>query len=614
MCGIGGCVAAPGGAPDLAALEAMAGALEARGPDGSGIHVRHNAGLVHRRLAIVDPSEAGAQPISDPAERWTLSFNGEVYNHLELRGELPGPWRGHSDTETLVHALTAWEAGALPRCNGPLAIAALDHERRRLLLARDRFGKKPLYIARDDRGLWFASEMRALLAAGLRPGVHDENLAHGCFRGWLAGGQTPLRGVERLMPGRLRWVDLDTLAEREEEWFHPAELVDPDLADELAGLSREALRDRLHALLDRSVERRLMSDVPVGAMLSGGLDSSLVTALAARRSPGFTAFTAAIPFDRSVDESHHARAAADAIGVPLETVAVEAGDFARLIVPAVHKHEYPMLNAGIAFIEPVAARARDMGFKVLLTGEASDELFGGYEHMYIEETRAFLPAWTAGWRGTRTAAQYGRTGARAWLRRAGLVRPRPHAFPRAGVVSKLIADERQRGRVAYASHDGERAELEGALLSGLRASGFGHLLNRMDKNAMAASIETRLPFLDPDVARFALNVPLEHRVARQPKRIVRDVARLHLPRGIARRRKQNSMGARVGALIGERARTEFLADGLLRDQLRVPRKRWDELIGPGGAHSALWPWTGEIWMRLFAGGRSPEQVQSELLG
>src|SRR4051812_49220209 len=185
MCGIAGCVARAGERPSAERLERMVAALGHRGPDGSGIEIAGSVGLGHTRLAIVHPGPAGYQPMVHPDGRWSLTFNGEIFNHATLREELPPvDYRGHSDTETLLHALALWGEDAISRCNGLFAFAALDITERRLLLVRDRFGKKPLYVARHDGSLWFASELRALLAAGIPRRPRRAIVEHAAAHGW----------------------------------------------------------------------------------------------------------------------------------------------------------------------------------------------------------------------------------------------------------------------------------------------------------------------------------------------------------------------------------------------------------------------------------------------
>jgi asparagine synthase (glutamine-hydrolysing) len=320
MCGIAGCVASPGEAPDRAALEAMAAALAHRGPDDVGIEIAGNVGLVHRRLSIVDPSPAGHEPMRHPERGWWLTYNGEIFNHLELRARLPPlDYRGSSDAESLLHALACEGTDALPGLNGFFAFAALD-PRGELLLVRDRFGVKPLYLAEHAGGLWFASEIGALLAAGVPRQARPDVLLHATRHGWANGPLTPAAGVERVLPGTLLRIDTETLARTEERWYEPAAVVDAERMDELAALSPKAVDARVEEALRESVHARLMADVPVGTMCSGGLDSSLITALAAEKQRGLLAFNATVPGQPEADEGPWAEQVAGHLGVELCSV------------------------------------------------------------------------------------------------------------------------------------------------------------------------------------------------------------------------------------------------------------------------------------------------------
>ena len=285
MCGIAGWVAAPGQHVDPRRLRAMAACLHHRGPDGSGIEIVDNVGLAHTRLAIVDPSAAGAQPMTHPDGRWTLVYNGEIFNHLELREQLPPhPYRGHSDTETLLHGLHTWGVDTVRRCSGLFAFAALDRATGTLWLARDHFGIKPLYIARTAAGIAFSSEIAALLAGGVPRRPNVAGLRHALELGWTNGPETPLADVRRLTPGAMIAVDVRTLRSTELRWFDPIELVDADLSADLERAG-PAIVDRVEAVLRASVKSRLMTDVPLGTMCSGGVDSSLITAFAREEMP-----------------------------------------------------------------------------------------------------------------------------------------------------------------------------------------------------------------------------------------------------------------------------------------------------------------------------------------
>ena len=611
MCGIAGCVARPGDVPDRAALERMAEALRPRGPDDGGIEINGNVGLVSRRLAIVDPGPAGHQPMADAAGRWLVAYNGEIYNHLELRERLPDlPWRGHSDTETLVEALAAWGPEAVDRCNGPLAFAALDREGQRLLLARDRFGKKPLYIARHGGRLWFASEIRALLEAGIPRRAQVDALRHAAIRGWAYGRLTPLEGIERLPQGTVAEVGLRTLATSQRHWYDPTDSVDPELGRELESLSRPQLVERVEEALRGAVRRRLMSDVPLGTMCSGGLDSSLITALTREQGGSVAAVNCSLPDEPRADEARWAERVARALDIELETVTLDSAGWRSRLVAAVRSHEYPLAGSGAVPIASMAGIARQRGIKVLLTGEGADELFAGYAYLHVPEERAFLPSRTVVRRDLRAIRRrrfpWRRALDRLHLRRQD---PVPDQAPES---ARARREAREAAGRAYSHHDPVRARWEAALLTDITCSSFPYLLNRMDKDAMSRSVETRVPFLDPEVVAIGLNLPLEARALPRRKGILPEVGARHLPPEIVKRPKYPGMNFDARRRIEQAAHPDFLRRGLLRELLGQSEREWDDQIGRGHHMTGLRLWTGEIWARLFLEGESVEAVERDL--
>jgi asparagine synthase (glutamine-hydrolysing) len=635
MCGIAGCVCLPGSEPDRSALERMSEALSHRGPDDAGIEVVGNVGLVHRRLSIVDPSPAGHQPMALDGGRWWLTYNGEVFNHLDLRAELGDrPWRGGTDTETLLHALDAWGDDAVARCNGLYAFAALDRDRGRLLLVRDRFGVKPLYVARHGGALWFASEIGALLAAGLPRAARPEVVAHAVAYGWAGGAPTPLEGIDRVAPGTLLDVDLATLESRERRWFDPAAAVDPERARVLEGLGRTELAAAVESELRASVRRRLMADVPVGTMCSGGLDSSLITAFARDEHPRIVAYNASVTDQPGADEGPWAELVAGHLGVELRTAHLDADAWRAGLVPAVVHNELPLMHESSVPMAMIAARARADGVKVLLSGEGADELFAGYDFLHPAEYAAVVP----GTLGARQRAEILRARLAALARRRGrglgqALRRRlgdagdapwplrrraggnarsaavllPGWAPRAAAEAEAV---RARAAAAYAHHPGPRGALEAALLGDL-STYLPHLLNRQDKNTMQASIETRVPFLDPAVVALALNLPLEARTRPLRKGVLRDLGAAHLPPRVARRAKVG-FGFDVRRYLDGAARPEFLDDGALREAFGLPRDAWAQVVRGASSAHALRLWSGEAWWRLFVDGTAPDAVAREL--
>src|SRR5919204_2664629 len=575
MCGIAGCIVGPGQRPDRAALERMAAAIVHRGPDDRGIEVVGQVGLVNTRLAIVDPSPVGHQPMSSPDGRWWLTYNGEVFNHLELREQLgPRRWQGGSDTETVLAALEAWGEAAIARCNGLFAWAALDTASQRLLLVRDRFGVKPLYLAGHDGALWFASELRALLAAGVPARPLADVLAHAVAYGWAEGPPTPLEGIDRVAPGTVVEVELSTLGRSERRWYDPGEAVDPERAAALVAQPRSSLADALEAELRASVRRRLMADVPVGAMCSGGLDSSLVTAFAREAHPRIVAYNASVTDQPAADEGAWAERVAGALGVELRTARMSGDEWRAGLVRAVAHNEHPLMHESSVPMAMIAALARDDGVKVLLSGEGADELFAGYDFLHPGEYRALLPGGARARqrlelvRGRLDALRRRRGRGLWWGVRRRLERHPPTRLTRPPVAAAAAQDSAEvaaRARAAYARHGGARAALEAGLLGDLQTY-LPHLLNRQDKNTMQESIETRVPFLDPGVVALALNLPLAARTQPLRKGILRDLGRRHLPGAVAARPKVG-FGFDVRRYLTGAVRPEFLAEGLLREVL-----------------------------------------------
>src|SRR4051794_8238538 len=365
MCGLAGIVRARADAPvDEDALLRMARALRHRGPDGFGLALDPGAGLVSTRLAIVD-LPGGWQPMAG-AGGALLAFTGEVFNHVELRAQLSGArFETTSDTEVLLRLLEHEGVGALERVNGDFALAYWEPAARRLTLARDRFGVRPLhYAARPDGSLAFASEAKALFASGEVVPEPDLEGLDEVFTLWSPRApRTCFAGVSQLRPGSLLvWQRGRTV--REAQWWSPR-------ADGEEGALGELLED--------SVRLRMRADVPVGTYLSGGLDSSLITALAQRASDHpLRTFSIAFADPRYDERAHQERAAA-AIGSEHHVLEAGPRDIAGAFPDAVWHCETPLVRTAPVPLMLLARRAREAGITVVATGEGADELFWGYD-------------------------------------------------------------------------------------------------------------------------------------------------------------------------------------------------------------------------------------------
>ena len=600
----------------------MRDAMSHRGPDDSGIAIVENVGLVHTRLSILDLSPRGHQPMGHPDGRWLLSYNGEIYNHLDLRRELDTTaFKGDSDTETLLHALARHGTDVIPRLTGQFAFAALDREHKRLILCRDRHGIKPLYLAHHEGEVWFASEETALLAAGL-PATPIPDAWQSIRTGtYLGGPRTLLDGISRVAHGTCVTISTENTESREVRWHASADDVDPAHAERLGTLSRKALTNQLEATLRTVVHGSLLADATVGSLCSGGLDSSLITALATEVKPDMIAFCASLKADGVLDEGLAARKVADALGIQLEIVEVTPASWLGGFVDATLHHGGPLAHASAVTVAHLAGHAERHGVKVLMTGEGADELFGGYPDMHSAEVERFLPRTQSliHWAEPRVATPWRLLDPRRLLPRARNVALRlskRHSDADPDTWTPVLQPGAFNGSeggalAAYSHHGGERQALEAALMDHMDFT-LCFLLNRMDRNVMQRSVEARVPLLEPALVELVMDLPLEARVGPWSKGILRDVARRLLPRSIAHRPKIYGMDFEAGSWIEQSARPEFLRDGILREALRLSREQFEPVLDGAIDRLRLRLWSAEVWARSVFAGHSSSQIEQAL--
>ncbi|MGE5547787.1 MAG: asparagine synthase (glutamine-hydrolyzing) [Solirubrobacterales bacterium] len=477
MCGIAGLVTADGTPPAQGVLDKLADALAHRGPDGEGRAVRDGVGLVQKRLAIID-LEGGRQPIHN-AEGRAIVANGEVYNYLELRAEMPEVrFATGSDCEPPLHLYGADGDGFAQRLRGMYAAAIHDPHHGRVVLTRDPFGIKPLYVAEGPWGLAFASEAQALVAAGLvAPEVDARARAELLQMQFTTGQDTIFRGIRRVAPGETLVVEGGRIVDRRRLAALPADGAEPGDTDQLLY--------RLDQVLMESVDLHQRSDVPYGMFLSGGIDSSVVLAMMARLNPRpVLAFTAGFPGTGARDEREHARELAKAVGARHIEVEFTEADFWSLLPRVAAAMDDPAADYACLPTFKLAAEARKE-VKVILSGEGGDELFGGYGRY-----RGAMRPWPF------TKA----------MRRAGTfdgldVLREPPAGWRAG----MVAAERE------ARLPG-RTRLQVAQAVDVADWLPNDLLTKADRCLMANAVEGRVPFLDPVVAAFAFRLADRHKV------------------------------------------------------------------------------------------------------
>ena len=611
MCGIAGIAKFDVHEPvEESRLKWMRDVLRHRGPDGEGLFVDGPVGLGHRRLAIVDVG-GGHQPMTNEDGSVWIVFNGEIYNHAALRPGLEA--RGHryhsrSDTETILHLYEEEGERSVERLQGMFAFAIWDRPRRRLLLARDRLGIKPLYYAITPRELVFASEIKALLAAGVRAELHQAVVPEYLATGFVSGEETLFRGVRRLPPATtLSWSPGQDTSPRR-YWQLPAagRAGGPPLAER----ARE-VRDRLAS----AVHSHLMSDVPLGLFLSGGIDSSGLLALMAPmvKEP---VRTFAVGFShREANELAYARLAARSAGSEHREVVVSPEEFFGALPRLVWHEDEPIAFSSSVPLYFVSRLAREH-VKVVLTGEGADELFLGYNRYRVTawNERLGRPYWRAapdGLQATvrRLAERLPRRLRRYAVRSFLALEPGPRGlfcenfavFPQAlrqrvmADASLLARDPHAEALRCYEEADGEaldrmsRADLQTYLV---------RLLMKQDQMSMAASIESRVPFLDHEFVEHVVSIPGAFKLRGwQTKAVLRSALQGLVPPAILSRPK---MGFPVPV-----GRWELGCEG--------PTGRWWRSSSSAharrrGACSTLRPCVG--WPRITAPAGPPTEIGS----
>ncbi|MGH9347956.1 MAG: asparagine synthase (glutamine-hydrolyzing), partial [Vicinamibacterales bacterium] len=398
MCGIAGVVnRRPGLAPpELDELRLMAGALRHRGPDEFGVYRDQDAGLSHARLSIIDLA-SGQQPLANELGTVWISFNGEIFNYIELRDELEA--RGHrfrtrSDTEVIVHAYEEWGEEAFGRFNGQWAVALWDTVRAALVLARDAFGVRPLYVVEHDGRLYFASEVKALFAAAPSlPRRFDPVGLDELFTFWTpVAPRTVFDGIEEVEPGTVRTYTRDGAGQRPPRVSSYTPGYPEDAAAGFTGTLDEAVAAVRDGLEQATSLRMLRADVPVGSYLSGGLDSSLVAALGLRaKGAKFSTFSLRFD-DPEYDETPFQRTMAEYLGSDHHEVLVSRRDIAAVFPDVIRHTERPVLRTAPAPLYLLSRLVRAAGIKVVLTGEGADEMLGGYDIFKEAKIRRFWAA------------------------------------------------------------------------------------------------------------------------------------------------------------------------------------------------------------------------------
>jgi asparagine synthase (glutamine-hydrolysing) len=539
MCGIAG--VASSRASEIERLEdrfsAVDSAIAHRGPNGSGMYADAHCVLLHRRLSIIDTSDDSAQPMASPSTNLQIVFNGEIYNYVELRIELRAlgkQFQTTGDTEVLLRAFEAWDVGCFERLNGMFAVAIWDSQSKRLVLARDRFGKKPLYLYQSGTHVAFASELRAVLEFGVSKFKIDSDSLRSLLQyQHMPSGKTILEGITQIQPGHYSDISFASAGVRltEQRYWHPTFAV--------AG----RIDQELDQLLADAVNIRLRSDVPVGVLLSGGIDSILIGSYVSQlRKTEVTTFTVGFD-DPTFDESRRAAHAARALGFSHSLLMVRDSELADACLSALGSLQEPLADPSAIPLWLICRHA-STECRVLLTGDGADELFGGYRRyragyllsvlekfrgvQFIKRGLGFLP---------RDAT--GNYFATSFLKKAELL-TRFAASVQSGRLFPQHYTEQELGALmvhpARSTLSANNAKIDSELPNAMM---HWDLLNylpqdilvKSDRMSMAHGTELRSPFLDFRIAEFAMNLPLNQKlgIGHKQKRYLRQLAEKRLP-------------------------------------------------------------------------------------
>ncbi|TGE07931.1 asparagine synthase (glutamine-hydrolyzing) [Hymenobacter fodinae] len=633
MCGITGVFAfTEAGRGSLASLHASTDAIVSRGPDSQGHFVYDRCGLGFRRLAILDLTADGNQPMTDESGRYTIVFNGEIFNFKELRQKLIS--KGHrfhsqTDTEVILRLYISEGRSFIKKLNGFFGFAIYDKEEDSVFIARDRMGEKPLLLYRDEDKLLFASEMKSLLALGIPRKLDYVALSHYLQLNYIPGPATIFKGVKKLLPGHYLYIKGKKVVRK--RWYKIP--YDPKKVEKNK-LTYEQQQKKLVELLDDATARRLVADVPLGAFLSGGIDSSVIVALASRHTPHLNTFSIGYRDEPFFDETKYAKLVADKYKTNHTVFSLTNQDLYDHIFDVLNYIDEPFADSSALAVYILSKRTREKA-TVALSGDGADELFGGYnKHMGEFQVRQggfkaeavtglnllwdILPKSRNSFFGNKIR-QFQR------FSRGMLSGPKDRYWDWASFASekdarnllsaaarrkvgKKLADKRRKELLEDLHSDGDLNEV---LLADTKMVLPYDMLIKVDLMSMANSLEVRPPFLDPNVVNFAFSLPVESKIdANMKKKIVQDAFRPMLPEELYKRPKH---GFEVPLLKWFRGELRpLIEDDLLSDAFIEAQGVFDVAAiqalktqlfsrSPGDVHARIWAlivfqWWWKKWM------------------
>ena len=617
MCGITGILSfSELGSKHLLKGEKANNKMLRRGPDGGAFFIHDLVGLGHRRLSIIDTSENASQPMSDPSGRYTITFNGEIFNYQELREKYfpdKGDWHSHSDTEVLLHLFIKLRENCLPLLSGFFAFAIYDNQLQTLFLARDRFGKKTIHYIKDENYFAFASELKALMAYDIPKKINYTSLVQYLQLNYIPQPSSILADVKKLEAGHYLFISKNNF---ETKPYYELKWTETD-----GSINYNEACSRLELLMDDSVRKRLISDVPLGAFLSGGIDSSVVVALASRHTKHLNTFSIGYADNPFFDETYYANLVAKRYQTNHTVFSLSNHHFLEHINNILSYIDEPFADSS-AIPEYILSFYTRKHVTVALSGDGGDEVFAGYNkhaaELRIREknflnslVKAGQPIWKAlpqsrNKKSTNFFRQLSRFAEGAKLdvkerywRWAGFLTEQQAwnlLTPEAQTKIDSNAFGNQKRNLLQYLKDGD--SLEDLLATDIGLVLLSDMLVKVDLMSMANSLEVRSPFLDHEVVDFAFSLPTCYKIDKNmKKRIVQDAFRKYLPTELYNRPKH---GFEIPLLDWFRKELRsMITDDLLNDKFVAEQGIFDTKSvqqlktklfsnNPGDAHATVW--------------------------
>lgn len=592
-------------------------ALEKRGPDFQNIYNDQTVALGHRRLSIIDTSVDGHQPMWDPSGRYCIIFNGEIYNYKQLRSDLNSKgiqFRSQSDTEVLLQLLIAEGPSALDKINGFFSFAFYDLEEKSLFIARDRIGIKPLYYLIDEDRVLFGSEMKSIIQYGIEKQIDYESLYTYLQLNYIPAPNTIFKSVKKLLPGHC--IKIKPGEVQVEQYYKI-----PYSTDGISNENYEVQQKTLEQLLEKSVQRRLVSDVPLGSFLSGGIDSSVIATLAKRHKSDLHTFSIGYKDEKFFDETNYARAVAKKIGSEHTVFSLTNDDLYKEVDNILNYLDEPFADSSAIAVYILSKETRKHA-TVALSGDGADELFAGYNKhaAFLKVIQgggamgaigALAPLWSILPKSRNTAL----TNKFRQLHRFSMgirLSSKERYWQWAGFATENEVDRLLSTRSLEILDEHSYREFKNKILQHIpHKEGISDLLyadtqlvlpddmlTKVDRMSMANSLEVRVPFLDHELVEFAFQLPVQSKInAGIRKKIVQDTFRNILPEELYNRPKK---GFEVPILkwlrkeMKSRIQDDLLKDSFIKEQGIFDVKEIQKLkrklfsTNPGDVHARIW--------------------------